>query len=654
MTTRTDDQLRIGYYGYYPTILDPAPGPWGGREMFDLHPVDAWDRILTWLAEHGVDFVIAVVSPKFRDGVFHDWPFHYVCDLDEFPEAQMFPPAVVARQRDIVNQVVNRATALGLDVYFTHCNFCAPRAFVESHAPLWTKYLRTRGAGCASHDTCNFFGTIVGNVCWSEPAYRDFMVTCWQRFFEAIPSAAGFMITPGEFNQCRCPACNSPSLDKSDIAHARGLMQADFVDTFSAEMQRLGRQSMVRAWYLESDPDSIPATALLRKYHVFDCFDAPMDPDSQSLLKGTKPVYLMCEQNGENAAQLLWFKPDYWRNVGQGLRNSRAAGATISHNIDWGMNGMVHPVASLNLEAFLHYSRTDKDGEVDWAARIGTIFGSQTGSTILEALELLAEFPMNVTRVIFLGTEGYTYGPIQPCDEAFAPDPWGVLARNWLPPDWARGDVGRLHNYWQYLGENPFVALDGISKYALSDGERCPLQLMQQTVEAATQACRLLQNVEKDVTHAARGHWDALLGNARITEAHANMLLHSIRTALFIRAARNPANHKQYIELVSQAVAEHSGALEALRTQIGWMNAQPHGMLNYRNWLRLRSPSYNSYHAIMFTPLQLMDLEHDNLLQWARELGVSVDQEAAPFEAMRGMTARPVPLLRRQLWQPES
>jgi hypothetical protein len=635
-------------------LLEPAPGPWGGAEIFDLHPADAWRRILDWLKSQGVDYLVAVVSPKFRDNIYHDWPFPYLCDHHAHPEARMFPPEVVRRNRDIVNRIVSLAAEGGIDVYLKQFNFYAPRGFIEAHPEIREKYRRTRGAGIAGHDSCNFMNTLFGNICWSDPVYRVFMKRCWSDLFEAVPGLKGLMVTPGEHNACTCPLCVGTNPDKDARRLAKTGMLMDFIRTFCEEMKRHGRESLVRTWYVQDYDGKRPmASAWFPKYHVFDCFDAPIDPQSAALADRLKePVHFMFVHDGENAAQTLWFNPAYWRRIGQTLRARRADGAIVMHNMDWGMSGMTHPCARLNLEAFYHYIR-HPDGALDqpWLDRLGGYFGASAAPSVLQALEKVSAFPMNVTKVIFLGGEGYTFGPVLPCDAAFAPDPWGVLARDWSPPDWARGDVGRLRIYWDHLETARFESFEVLSRLAESAGERCPLRVLEGVIADLESAAHLLDGLEPRAPESARGWLDTLIINARFTREHARMLLHSIRAALLIRAARVALSDAA--PLAVEAVREHQAALDALKNQVAWLNAHPHDFIDYRNWLRLTPPPFNSYQAIQFTPLSLVEQEHANLRDWAAGVAGKAAVDAVPKTGLPSLSALPPASMTAPVWRKE-
>ena len=649
-----NEKIRIGYYAHYPTILEPSPGAWGGMSIHEEHPVDAREKILKWLKSYEVDYVVAVISPKFRDNIMHDWPFHYVCDFKKYPEARVFPQELVVRHRDLTNRVVEIAGQIGIDMYFTHFNFYAPRGFVESHRRIYDKYRYTRGSGPAGHDSSNYMNTLLGNICWSDPEYQQFMKDCWTEFFQVIPKAKGLMITPGEYNHCECPKCKGTSLDKEAMKNSRMKMRIDFVHTFSKEMDRLGRDSFVRTWNLRSAPETFPkATAILSKYHVFDCFDAPIDPAAELEMTSGRPTHLMFVQNGENASQVFWFRPQYWQRIGKTLAEKKAQGAIIFENIDWGMNGMTHPAVSLNLEAFFHYVRNPDGGNDLWQKRAEEIFGVSVGKEILNALDLLSEFTMNVTKIIFLGSEGYTFGPIQPCDEEFAPDPWGVLTRNWQPPDWARGDIGRLRDYWDYLDKSAFDSFEDLKKKVLPKGERCPLEVMDRIIESAKEAIRILENLRDKADAKSRGFLDSLISGAHITQEHSTMLLKSMHTALLMHAARSPLNSKQTVSLGKKALETHTEALDALKRQIGWMNALPHDTLDFRNWFRFRMTSYTNYQAIQFTPLSLMEEENKNMRQWLMNLDPSIKDDSLPKSSMPSLTATKLPAMREKGWKKE-
>ena len=647
-----NQKMRVGYYAFYPTLLEPAPGPWGGWEIFGGHPVDAWRTILSWLKNMGVDYVVAVISPKFRDNIYHDWPFHYVCDMDKYPEARMFPPEVVERNRDITNRIVEIANSMGIDMYFAHFNFYAPRGFINKHPRILEKYKTSRGMGGASHDSCNYMNTLLGNICWKEVEYQEFMKYCWAEFFRAIPGAKGLLITPGEHVHCTCPACNGTSKDAQIRKSKRVEMIMDFIRCFIEEMNMLNRESLVRTWTIQDYEGKLPEpTVWLPKYHVFDCFDAGMDPNSETVKDktgGKVPVHYMFTQNGENASLLLWFKPEYWKSIAQNLRAKNADGAIIMHNIDWGMNGMTHPVSTLNLEGFLHYiQRPDESGNQAWENRIAEMFGEGVEEQILIALDLLASFPMNVTKVIFLGGEGYTFGTSQPCDEEFAPDPWGVLCRNWTPPDWARGDITRLKDYWNYLGEHPFNGFDELSAIAGERGERCPLKVMQDVKRNIDAAISILKKVEPDVKDEARGILDSLAVNACLAKEHTTMLIESIKTALLIRSAREAGDSQATVRLAGAALETHTQALNALKRQIGWMNSLPHDMIDFRNWFRFLPGGWNSYQSVMFTPLGLMEMENKNLREWIDKLGDGTDSSQVDEPSLPSLSAAKLPPVKK-------
>lgn len=646
--------MKLGYYAYYPTLLEPAPGPWGGREIFDLHPVEAWRRILHWLKEREIDYVVAVVSPKFRDNIYHDWPFAYLCDYPDYPEARIFPSEVIEHNRSIVNEIVSYADSLGIDIYLKHFNFYAPRGFIEAHPEIREKYRRTRGAGVAGHDSCNFLNTLYGNICWNEPVYQAFMKASWAEIFAMVPGVKGLMVTPGEHNACSCALCQGTDPAKAARKEAKGRMLINFITTFCKEMERLNKDSLVRTWNVHHYEGDMPkATAWFPKYHVFDCFDAPMDPQTAALAdRVDEPVHYMFVQNGENAAHSLWFKPDYWRRIGQALRQKQAGGAIIMHNIDWGMNGMTHPASQLNFEAFFRYVRNPED-PIDWRERVVSWAGAEAAPGVLTALEKMAAFPMDVTKILFLGSEGYTYGPVQPCDAEFAPDPWGVLARNWTPPAWARGEVGLLKDYWEHLGEDAFVSFEMLAEKTAMRGERCPIGVMEEIIQDLKQAIALIDGLLPDVSRELRGSVHTLAVNARMICAHTRMLTASIKTALLIRAARCTKESERQAELALAALREHIQALNALKEQVSWLNAHPHDFIDYRNWLRLAPPPFNSYQAIQFTPLAMVEREHRNLRRWVEEIAGVESAATVPEPGCPSLTAMPPVANDSAVWRKE-
>jgi hypothetical protein len=642
-----NQSLELGYYAHYPSILEPSPGPWGGLEIYDMHPVDAWKRILAWLKSKDVDYLIAVVSPKYRDSIMHDFPFLYLLDFEPYPEARTFPSEIVEENRRIVREVIAEAKRLGIDFYFNTFNFYAPRAFVEARPRLLENYRRSRNQ-LIGHDEASILGTLWGNISWPDPEYREFLRYCYRDLFNQFPEATGMMTAGAEHIHDVSPQSVGAGASKESRTGARRAMVLDYLRFFTDEMRAMGKKSFVRTWYVgdKAEGDWPKPDAMVQKFHVFDCIDAGMCPDNKKLWDLGIPCHQALVHNAENAAQLIWFSPSYWRRVGRELRDHGVPGAWIHDNTDWGNVGMRTPMQGWNLEAYLHYARQPEDDlEEPWLARSKDVFGMDASPVALAALEDISHFVLNVSKVIYLSGEGYTWNCSLPVDEHFHPDPWALVGgANNTPPEWVRGNLQTVKNYVEETAAQSWQGLDSLMEKITSSGKECPLSLLRTSIQRASAAADSLKAWRSKIPASARNHWEAMITSAHAARCMASHIERLIVSRMLITAMRNPLNAGDAAGIGWQAVRTHGEAVKALREVVAWLNNYPHDMLDTRVWFRLRRPLFSRYFACQWTPLDVIEEEHQNLLWFVRELDSSRDESATdPARDFASISGRPLP-----------
>jgi hypothetical protein len=642
-----NQSLELGYYAHYPSILEPSPGPWGGLEIYDMHPVDAWKRILAWLKSKDVDYLIAVVSPKYRDSIMHDFPFLYLLDFEPYPEARTFPSEIVEENRRIVREVIAEAKRLGIDFYFNTFNFYAPRGFVEARPRLLENYRRSRNQ-LIGHDEASILGTLWGNISWPDPEYREFLRYCYRELFNQFPEATGMMTAGAEHIYDVSPQSVGTGAPKESRTGARREMVLDYLRFFTDEMQAMGKKSFVRTWYVgdKAEGNWPKPDAMVQKFHVFDCLDAGMCPDNKKLWDLGIPCHQALVHNAENAAQLIWFSPSYWRRVGRELRDHGVPGAWIHDNTDWGNVGMRTPMQGWNLEAYLHYARQPEDGlEEPWLARSKDVFGPDAATVALTALEDISHFVLNISKVIYFSGEGYTWNCPLPVDEQFHPDPWALVGgANNTPPEWVRGNLQTVKHYVEEAATQSWQGLDLLMEKNTSSGKECPLSLLRTSIQRASAAADSLKAWRSKIPTSARNHWEAMITSAHAARCMASHIERLIVARLLITAMRNPLNAGDAAGIGWQAVRAHGEAIKALREVVAWLNNYPHDMLDTRVWFRLRRPLFSRYYACQWTPLDVIEEEHQNLLWFVRELDPSRDEFASdPAREFASISGRPLP-----------
>lgn len=636
--------FELGYYAHYPSILEPSPGPWGGLEIYDMHPVDAWKRILAWLKSKEVDYLIAVVSPKYRDSIMHDFPFLYLLDFEPYPEARTFPQEIVEENRRIVREVIAEAKRLGIDFYFNTFNFYAPRAFVEARPRLLENFRRSRNQ-LIGHDEASILGTLWGNISWPDPEYREFLRYCYSDLFLQFPEATGMMTAGAEHIHDVSPQSVGASSGREERTAGRREMVLDYLRFFTGEMRAMGKKSFVRTWYVgdKAEGDWPKPDAMVQKFQVFDCIDAGMCPENKKLWTLGIPCHQALTHNAENAAQLIWFSPSYWRRVGRELRDQSAPGAWIHDNTDWGNVGMRTPMQGWNLEAFLHYSRHPDDGlEEPWMARAIEVFGEEAAPVALAALEDISHFVLNISKVIHLSGEGYTWNCSLPVDEQFHPDPWALVGgANNTPPEWVRGGLQTVKDFVELAAAEPWAGLDSLTGFT---GARSPVTLLRVSIAKAAAAADSLKAWRPKIPASARNHWEAMITSANAAWCMARHIEQLIVARVLITAMRNPLNAGEAAGIGWQAVHTHGEAVKALREVVAWLNNYPHDMLDTRVWFRLRRPLFSRYFACQWTPLDVIEEEHQNLLWFVRELDSQRDESASdPARNFASITGRPLP-----------
>jgi hypothetical protein len=561
-----------GSWWHSPSILEPMPGPWAGYEIYGMEVVEAWKRILDWHKTHGLDGIITQISSHFKDRTVLGWGFQYVLDFDRHPEARTFSHEFVERNRRRMTRVLEYADKIGLKMYIHHYNFMAPKNFVQAHSGLLAKWKinadRPRHSDMGTQRViCDRIGTTWGNLCWREPVYQAFMKELWDELFEKFPALTGVLTTPGENQYCLCPDCTRGARNsepgelfraRKEIAHE---FLSDFCRAFTDAMKKNNKQGIFRLWGVKSglaeqfDTSSYPKEIpYMIKYHWFDIIDTGPDPliaDWQS--RGFK-VWVSHDLWGENAGPAVWNRPEYIRRFVEECRKLDVEGIVSHQNNDWGTAGIPGWVQGLNLKCYCRVLGRPVLRDEEWLAREYIQKFGLVGPQIQKAVELYSDFIFNITKIVKIGGEGYTFGvphPLYP----------GVGRIGNRVDDWVRGDLGELADYIEEAQAHGWVT-DLFER--LNMGDRDPFNRLARMKQNAATAIKKLERLRDRVSADVLGEFEWILTSARLCRHQSEEYWHMARAAVFRAAWAGEKRPAVRSELAKKAVVEMEGAIRAV------------------------------------------------------------------------------------------
>ena len=410
---------RKGIWWISPTLLEPVDGPWGRMRDFGDDAVLAWRAILDWAARLKVDTIVTGVEPFRTDRIVIQWPFHYVCHFPQDPLARCFDDSAIERHIRTVRQITADARERGIRIMLHHYNFMAPERWVEGHAELSRKVDAIEDPAWGRRFHTDRLGFLLANICWNDADYRAFMGRCWRELFSNVPDLAGLMITSGEFTHCHCDACTGGvatdhfgQLLKGTPADqaARVGMIRDFILTCKDMMKELGKDLIARTWCLESWRDDLPRDMdFAIKYAVFDaCWGEP-DPVALAWCGEGRRMWMSEAIEAENSGPIVWHDERWCTEVAGKLNKIDSIGTLVHLNAYWGHNGLSTFTASRNIQRMLEHLEPAATPGYS-AEEFTKFFGSEHGPEVYEAARLFASVPLQMTSIIHLKGEGFTYG----------------------------------------------------------------------------------------------------------------------------------------------------------------------------------------------------------------------------------------------------
>jgi len=586
----TDDQPSYrALWWLHPAYLEGAPGPWIPPSRFTDDPIPTWKLAVDWMADNGINMVIADIPPFWKDRTYMGWGYHYCIDFDKFPEARVFSTRFTRKNRAILDEIFNYAADKGVQPFTHHYNFCAPVNFVRAHPELHAKLDRHEDGRNNIQDRLGF---INGNVCWSEPVYQEFMIECWKEYFRRLPAAAGIMVTPGECHHCSCDQCSGLGSGAERDPTAETI--TSFIDAFTATLGSVGKFPIVRAWSTGHGPEwqqKLPkGVPYVFKYSVADCVDAGPDPIVSEWIDSGHEVWISKEiSGGANGGPTVWTSPRYFHDV---HRNCRALGVpgVIGWDISiWGCISNKYPIQWANIEAFTRYaSDTGEYDRAPWVEKFTERFGP-LGEKFLDALEFLGKVVLGIDKVLFRPGEGYMWM----FGYHFAEEQgWpGTLGQSGPagtePPEWARGNMSTLAEMVEYLHDNPW---DDEVVQKVSAGRKDPFEFLGELHDAADEARRILEEIADSVPDEHRMDFKILRASTQLVAGIVGQCFIIFKARLYYAGATGVSPHSIRRQLARRCIDNMEQAIKVVEMQLEAIFDYPPDILDFDRHLGSEKP----------------------------------------------------------------
>ncbi len=628
----TPDWSHRGFWLEYPSLLEPAPGPWMGMRIHELSTVQAWHHIIDWMAEQGADTLVTGLPGYFKHPTTIENSYHYILDCKPFPEAACFSSDFRKQTVATVRTILDYAKIRGLRPFLHHYNNIAPRSLVEAHPTLRKKWLATLDVAMG-HDEPEAYGMLVGNLCPYDPVYRNFMHYCMTDLFRVVPEFDGILFTPGEYIYCRCTECtNDPSPDAKPYpltgklarpARPEASMQA--MNMLSEATREARRTGAARIWHVPAETAKLAPNDLIYvvKSAVFDCLEgAEVEPQYLEWLGRGSGLWLTPESDGENAGRKTWHDPEYFQQLSRNLNALEGVtGVLIHRNPWWGMAQMVRRCQTLNLSTSAHLLRHPerlKSEHLLDARR--KIFGAAE-PLASEALRVLGASVLKMPCIIYQINEGYTYSLAQRFSRDVSIDDYWVVCEDMIPPEWARQKIHSLRALGDWIATNPWE--ENWIEDQIPPGERNPLSLFSWHAADSKKMAEKLTR-EKDVFAGdLEGEYELLLASLRITTAENLEMYHFVMAKLYYLACKYSKRHGiAYRHHAVSCLQHFNESLAASERQWELHLDLPTNTFAYNLYMRPDMPVFGGFFSPWYWPTERRFSEIANVrILFEEELG---------------------------------
>ncbi|HRJ70635.1 MAG TPA: hypothetical protein PLS03_00340 [Terrimicrobiaceae bacterium] len=612
-----------GYWLEYPSLLEPAPGPWMGMRIHELSTVQAWRHIIDWMADQGADTLVTGLPGYYKHPTTLENSYHYLLDCKPFPEAACFSAEFRKQTVATVRSILAHAKSRGLRPFLQHYNNIAPRSLVEAHPDLRRKWEDSLGA-TKGHDDPEVYGMLVGNLCPYDPVYRDFMHYCMTDLFRTVPEFDGILFTPGEYNYCRCPDCTyepSPNAEPYSLTgrvarpgKPEATMEAMMI--LSRATREAGRTGAARIWSIPAETAAIAPKDLIYvvKSAVFDCIGgAEVDPQYLEWRGRGAGLWLTPDTDGENTGRKTWHDPEYFQQLSKNLNALEGVTGIILHrNPWWGLAQMVRRSQTLNLSAASHVLRHPERLESGLLRKQREEMYGKAEPIASETLKVLADSILKMSSIFYMINEGYTYSYWQRFSKDVSIDDYWIACEDMIPPDWARQKIHSLRELGDWISSHPWES--GWIEKQIPAGERNPLALLMADADAAEKMAIRLAEHEADFSDGLEGEYELLLTSLRLCAAENTELHHFVMAKLcYLACGYARAQGTPYRDLAVACLEHFNKALVASERQWELHLDLPANSFSASLYMRPDMPSYSAFCSFWYWPSERRFAEAANV-----------------------------------------
>ena len=648
-----------GFWLEYPSLLEPAPGPWMGMRIHELSTVQAWRHIIDWMADQGADTLVTGLPGYFKHPTTLENSYHYLLDCSPFPEAACFSAAFRKQTIATVRSILDYSRSRGLRPFLQHYNNIAPRSLVEAHPDLRQKWRDSLG-GTKGHDDPEAYGMLVGNLCPYDPVFRDFMLYCMTELFQVVPEFDGILFTPGEFNYCRCPQCSDePAPNAKPYPLTGRLGRAGKPEATMEAMQLLsqatrqaGRTGAARIWSVPAKTAEIAPKDLIYvvKSAVFDCIGgAEVDPQYLEWRGRGAGLWLTPDTDGENTGRKTWHDPEYFQQLSRNLNALDGVTGIIMHrNPWWGLAQMVRRSQTLNLSTAAHVLRhPDRLEAGSLLEQRRKLFGGAE-AVAREALRVVADSVLKMSGIFYMSNEGYTYTLSPRFSKDVSIDDFWVVCEDMVPPEWARQNIHPLRKLGDWISTHEWV--DGWIERQIPAGERNPLALLSGHAEASGTMAAKLAASQALFSGDLEGEYELLLTSLRLCAAENQEYYHFVTAKLhYLACEYAKKNGASYRDHAVACLEHYSKSLVAVDRQWELHLDLPANSFAQNLYMRPDMPVFEAFCSFWYWPGERRFAEAGELRKkFEKELG-PLPEVALP---VRNTVRLPPSHFSKLKWQP--
>ncbi|MHC4874013.1 MAG: hypothetical protein ACYTFY_19360, partial [Planctomycetota bacterium] len=294
----------------------------------------------------------------------------------------------------------------------------------------------------------------------------------------------------------------------------RGDMCADLIQTFTDTLENLDKEPIVRSWVMSKWADVLPRNIdYATKFSAFDaCWGGPDPAVHEWMETGHSMLETVCIE-AENCGPVLWHD-EKWSNKVAEINNDLDINGCIIHiNMQWGHSGHISSFTSAQNITRMLESLSPEIEKRSSEEEFVNFFGPEHGKDIYKAAQLIATFPLHMTSIVHLFSEGFSYG-MPPWFDGEQRWPGVLGTEKYEPAEWANPE--KLTTIYQHIKAVAKVPA-GYAEIIENPQSDC-LSRCDEIAAWCRDAVKILESCDKLSSPQAQSELRALIASAHIAE----------------------------------------------------------------------------------------------------------------------------------------